>query len=137
MKKTITAAKERPAIKAKDLDEVFQASLEHDLGRDEVKTLARRVAVRERVLRGRAVPGKVKGAQFTSPQALLTLEPGRYVRVTLVRSPIDRISSHQETVKSLGLKKMHQTVIVRSSPSLRGAIKKVSYLIEAEEFEID
>lgn len=135
MKRRSGSQKVAPGVAAKTLDEVFQAALEHDLREPEtIKTLTRRVVAREKVLEGRRVPGKVKGA---STKELLDLKPGRYVRVTLVRSPIGTRVSHRETVKALGLKKLHQTVITPAGPEIRGAIKKMSYLLDVEEFEID
>jgi large subunit ribosomal protein L30 len=54
------------------------------------------------------------------------------MRVTLVRSVIGTRKSHRETVLGLGLKRMHQTVEVEDTPSVRGMINKVNYLLRVE-----
>lgn len=53
--------------------------------------------------------------------------------VKLVRSPIGRQPSHKATVVGLGLKRMHQTVQLEDTPSVRGMINKVSYMVEIVE----
>jgi large subunit ribosomal protein L30 len=55
------------------------------------------------------------------------------VRVTLVRSPIGYPERQKRTVRTLGLRRMHQSVEHVDSPSLRGMIAKVSHLVEVEE----
>lgn len=52
------------------------------------------------------------------------------ISVKLVRSPIGRQPSHRATVAGLGLKRMHQTVQLEDTASVRGMINKVSYLLE-------
>ena len=53
--------------------------------------------------------------------------------IKLVKSPIRCQSKHRETVKSLGLRKMNQTVVHDDSPAIRGMINKVSYLLDVQE----
>ncbi|MGW8249095.1 MAG: 50S ribosomal protein L30 [Anaerolineales bacterium] len=55
------------------------------------------------------------------------------IRVTLVRSPIGYTQRQKDTVKALGLRRMHQTVEHDDSLVLRGMIAKVSHLVEVEE----
>ncbi|MBD3669193.1 MAG: 50S ribosomal protein L30 [Gammaproteobacteria bacterium] len=55
------------------------------------------------------------------------------VKVTLTRSPIHRIASHKACVSGLGLRRMHHTVEVEDTPSVRGMINKVSYMLKVEE----
>lgn len=57
----------------------------------------------------------------------------KLVRITLVKSPIGYNISQKRTVKALGLRKMHQTVEHKDSPTLRGMLTKVSHLIQVEE----
>jgi large subunit ribosomal protein L30 len=57
----------------------------------------------------------------------------RYLRVTLVRSLIGRLASHKACVAGLGLRRMHHTVQVEDTPSVRGMINKVAYLLKVEE----
>jgi len=58
--------------------------------------------------------------------------PGR-VRVTLVRSPNGTIVKHRETVRGLGLRRMHHTVELEDTPAVRGMINKVNYLVRVED----
>lgn len=57
----------------------------------------------------------------------------KMVRVTLVRSPIGYPERQKRTIRTLGLRRMHQTVEHVDSPSLRGMIAKVGHLLEVEE----
>lgn len=57
----------------------------------------------------------------------------RMLRITLARSPIGHKESHKRTVRALGFTKLHQTVEKKDSPSLRGMIAKVKYLLKVEE----
>ncbi len=64
-----------------------------------------------------------------------TATPEKIVRITLVKSPIGYSKVHKQTVKALGLHKMHQTVEQVDTPTLRGMIYKVAHLVEVEEVE--
>lgn len=55
------------------------------------------------------------------------------VKVTLTKSIIGKPETQRQTVKSLGLKKMHQTVEHEDTPQLRGQVAKVSHLVTVEE----
>lgn len=55
------------------------------------------------------------------------------VRVTQIKSVIDRPQRQKDTMIALGLKKMNQTVIKEGSPQVLGMIKKVSHLVRIEE----
>lgn len=57
----------------------------------------------------------------------------KLVRVTLVKSPIGYDISQKRTVRALGLRKMHQTVEHKDSPTFRGMVAKVSHLLQVEE----
>ncbi len=54
------------------------------------------------------------------------------LKVTLVRSIIGTKESHRATVRGLGLRRMHHTVEVEDTPSVRGMINKVYYLVKCE-----
>ncbi|MGY6587904.1 MAG: 50S ribosomal protein L30 [Wenzhouxiangella sp.] len=58
---------------------------------------------------------------------------GRKLRVTLIRSTNGKIQSHRETVRGLGLRRMHHTVELEDTPAVRGMIHKVNYLVRVEE----
>lgn len=55
------------------------------------------------------------------------------IRVTLVRSPIGYSQRQKDTVRALGLHRMHQTVEHEDSAVIRGMISKVSHLVEVSE----
>jgi large subunit ribosomal protein L30 len=57
----------------------------------------------------------------------------KYVRITLVRSPIGYPLRQKRTVRALGLRRMHQTVEQEDTPVIRGMIAKVVHLVEVEE----
>ncbi len=59
----------------------------------------------------------------------------KHLKVTLVRSMNGRLRKHAACVRGLGLRRMHQSVIVEGTPSNRGMIAKVSYLLKVEEHE--
>jgi large subunit ribosomal protein L30 len=54
-------------------------------------------------------------------------------RVTLVKSPIGYSQRQKDTVRALGLRRMHQTVEHTDSPVIRGMLNKVSHLVQVEE----
>lgn len=55
------------------------------------------------------------------------------INVTLVRSVNGTMRRHRETVRGLGLKRMHHTVTLEDTPSVRGMVNQVSYLVKVEE----
>lgn len=54
------------------------------------------------------------------------------VKVTLVKSVIGTIRSHRDCVRGLGLRRINHTVEVEDTPSVRGMINKVNYLVKCE-----
>ncbi|MBU0603644.1 MAG: 50S ribosomal protein L30 [Gammaproteobacteria bacterium] len=54
------------------------------------------------------------------------------LKVTLVRSLIGRKQDQRATVRGLGLRRMHHTVVLEDTPAIRGMINKVSYLLKLE-----
>lgn len=55
------------------------------------------------------------------------------LRITLVRSPLGYSIRHKATVRALGLRKMHQTVELADTPTVRGMLYKVAQLVKVEE----
>jgi large subunit ribosomal protein L30 len=55
------------------------------------------------------------------------------LKITLIKSAIGRPQKHRLTVKSLGLHKIHETVVLKDTPQVRGMIKKISYLVKVDE----
>uniref|UniRef100_A0A7C4THQ7 50S ribosomal protein L30 n=1 Tax=candidate division WOR-3 bacterium TaxID=2052148 RepID=A0A7C4THQ7_UNCW3 len=57
------------------------------------------------------------------------------IKVTLKRSPIDKIKKHKLTLKALGLTKIGKTRIFPDNKAVRGMLDKVSYMLDIEEIE--
>lgn len=54
------------------------------------------------------------------------------VKVTQIKSVIGTIESHRACVRGLGLKRIGHTVEVEDTPSVRGMINTVYYLVKCE-----
>lgn len=54
------------------------------------------------------------------------------IKVTLVKSVIGTKQDHRATVKGLGLRKLNSSALLEDTPSVRGMIKKVNYLVKVE-----
>jgi large subunit ribosomal protein L30 len=54
------------------------------------------------------------------------------VRVRLVKSPNSCQGRHRLSVKALGLRKINDVRELKDSPSVRGLINQVSYLVNVE-----
>jgi large subunit ribosomal protein L30 len=54
------------------------------------------------------------------------------VRVTLLKSGIGRDKKIRETLKGLGLTRLHKTVVLNNTPAIRGMINKVSFMVKVE-----
>ncbi|MEO5343197.1 MAG: 50S ribosomal protein L30 [Gammaproteobacteria bacterium SHHR-1] len=57
----------------------------------------------------------------------------KMMRVTLVKSKYGRLKTHRDCVRGLGLRRMHHCVEVEDTPSTRGMVNKVSYMVKVEE----
>ena len=53
----------------------------------------------------------------------------KHISVTQIKSVIGRLEAHRACVRGLGLKRLNHTVTVIDTPSNRGMINKVSYLL--------
>jgi large subunit ribosomal protein L30 len=60
-------------------------------------------------------------------------EKTKKLRITLKRSPIDYNKKQKITVRTLGLRRLHQSVEHADTPQIRGMINKVSHLVEVAE----
>lgn len=60
-----------------------------------------------------------------------------HLRITLVKSVIGRPSDQGRAVQSLGLRRLHHTVVRPDQPSIRGAVRKISHLVTVEEIAAD
>jgi large subunit ribosomal protein L30 len=54
------------------------------------------------------------------------------LRVTLVRSGINRPETQKRTIRGLGLGKLGKSVVLADNPAVRGMIRSVSHLIRVE-----
>ena len=61
--------------------------------------------------------------------------PMTKLRVTQVRSVIDRPKDQKDTVRRLGLHRIRDSVVKDDRPEIRGMIAKVSHLVNVEEVE--
>ena len=57
----------------------------------------------------------------------------KQIRITLVRSPANRLKKHRACIMGLGLRRMHQSVLVNDTAENRGMIARVSYLLRVED----
>jgi large subunit ribosomal protein L30 len=55
------------------------------------------------------------------------------LKVTQVRSVIDRPKDQKDTIRRLGLHRMHDSVVKDDRPDIRGMIDKVRHLVTVEE----
>ncbi len=55
------------------------------------------------------------------------------LRITQVKSGIDRSKRQKDTLKALGLKKINHTVEQEGTPQILGMVSKVQHLIIVEE----
>ncbi|GIP50840.1 50S ribosomal protein L30 [compost metagenome] len=57
------------------------------------------------------------------------------LQITLVRSLIGRPENQRTTVKTLGLRKINQSVVHNDNPAIRGMVNQVSHLVSVKEIE--
>ncbi len=55
------------------------------------------------------------------------------LKITLVKSPLGAVPKQRKTVEALGLRKMHQTVVLPDNEAVRGMIWHVNHLVKVEE----
>ena len=55
------------------------------------------------------------------------------IKITQVKSVIDRTKRQKATMYALGLRKMNQTVEHESNPQIMGMIDRVKHLVTVEE----
>ncbi|MFT5032656.1 MAG: large subunit ribosomal protein L30 [Bacteroidia bacterium] len=55
------------------------------------------------------------------------------IKVTQVRSTAGRLKAHKACVAGLGLRRIGHTVEVEDTPSVRGMINKVIYMVRVED----
>ena len=55
------------------------------------------------------------------------------IKITLVKSPIDRPERQKKTLKALGLNKMNATKEVEATPQILGMVRKMNHLVKVEQ----
>jgi len=55
------------------------------------------------------------------------------IKITQVKSGIDRPERQKQTLIALGLRKVHATREVEATPQILGMVNKVTHLIKVEE----
>ena len=57
------------------------------------------------------------------------------IKVTQIKSGIGTKPNQRQTLRSLGLKRIHDVVVKEDRPEIRGMIFKVSHLVKVEEVD--
>ena len=52
------------------------------------------------------------------------------LKITQIKSRINAPAVQKRTLDALGIKKMHHSVILEDTPSIRGMVKAVHHLVE-------
>ncbi|MBK6509717.1 MAG: 50S ribosomal protein L30 [Haliea sp.] len=55
------------------------------------------------------------------------------IKVTQVKSTYGRLKNHRACIAGLGLRRIGHTVEVEDTPSVRGMINRVHYMVRVEE----
>jgi len=55
------------------------------------------------------------------------------IRVTQIKSGIDRMAVQKRTLIALGIKKMHHSVELEATPQVEGMVRTVRHLVTREE----
>jgi large subunit ribosomal protein L30 len=54
------------------------------------------------------------------------------IKITQIKSVIDRSERQKKTVEALGLKKINQSVEVEATPAIVGMVRRVNHLVAVE-----
>lgn len=55
------------------------------------------------------------------------------IKITLVKSPIDRPERQKLTIQALGLNKTNSSKEVEATPQIMGMLRKVTHLVKVED----
>ena len=55
------------------------------------------------------------------------------LKITQVKSSIGRLKDHKAGLRGLGLRRIRHVVEVEDTPSVRGMVNKISYMIKVED----
>jgi large subunit ribosomal protein L30 len=59
----------------------------------------------------------------------------KQIKITQIRSIIDRIEPQKRTIKALGLGRPNTSVVKHDTPQVRGMIRKVAHLVSVEDVQ--
>jgi large subunit ribosomal protein L30 len=54
------------------------------------------------------------------------------IKITQVKSAIDRPERQKKTLRALGIKKLHQTVELEATPQVLGMVDKIKHMLTVE-----
>lgn len=54
------------------------------------------------------------------------------IKITQIKSVIDRSERQKRTMQALGLRKISSSVVVEANPAIIGMVKKVNHLVAIE-----
>ena len=57
----------------------------------------------------------------------------KIIKITQLKSSIGRLKEHKACLRGLGLRRIRHAVEVEDTPSVRGMVNKISYMIKVEE----
>jgi large subunit ribosomal protein L30 len=59
------------------------------------------------------------------------------IKVTQIKSTIGKLQNQKLTMRALGIKKLHQSVVHADTPAVRGMVNCVKHLLKIEEVDGD
>jgi large subunit ribosomal protein L30 len=59
------------------------------------------------------------------------------LKITQLRSAINRLEKQKRTIRALGIRRLHHTVVHEDTPQIRGMLRVVAHLVRVEEVEKD
>ena len=66
---------------------------------------------------------------------MMAREVRKEIKITQIRSIINRSEKQKRTIKALGLHRINHSVIQTSSPQILGMVNKVKHLVSVEEIK--
>jgi large subunit ribosomal protein L30 len=75
----------------------------------------------------------VVGVKHNPP--ISNVATGKMLRITQTHSAIGHEASQGRTLKALGLRKLHHSVVKQDTPEVRGMIFKIQHLLRVEEID--
>lgn len=57
----------------------------------------------------------------------------KQIKVTLIKSPFKKLAMHRNNVRGIGLRRIHQTVVISATPENMGMVNKSAHMFKVEE----